>query len=342
MEDKKTSIGFFKKVWYSITKFEKYPEMAAEGVGKAIKYLVIFAVIITIFTAIGSVKEMHKMVQNLASYIEREIPEFTYEDKKVSMEIEEPIVISEVDYSTIDRIVIDANSESDEQKNATKQNNDIVGTTIFFYKNQIILRAKTESGEEAQQEYTYDDFIKSYTGTDIKTFDKAQLVEYMRSDNMSSFYYRYTGSVISSVLIVNIFVALIYSLELALLGWITTVIARIKIRFVALYNMSAYALTLPMILNILYIIVNYFTKFTITYFEVAYMALAYVYLVAAIFLLKDDFIKQQQEVSKIKQEQEKVREEIKEEPKEEEPEEKDKEEDNDEENNNQEPDGSQA
>ena len=26
---------FYKKVWYSISKFEKYPEMATEGVGRA-------------------------------------------------------------------------------------------------------------------------------------------------------------------------------------------------------------------------------------------------------------------------------------------------------------------
>ena len=32
-------IGFFKKVWYSITKIEKYPEMAAQGVGRALSYL---------------------------------------------------------------------------------------------------------------------------------------------------------------------------------------------------------------------------------------------------------------------------------------------------------------
>ena len=31
-------ISFFKKVWYSITKFEQYPTMAVEGVKKAIKY----------------------------------------------------------------------------------------------------------------------------------------------------------------------------------------------------------------------------------------------------------------------------------------------------------------
>ena len=33
------NIGFFKKIWLSITKFERYPEMAAEGVGRAISYL---------------------------------------------------------------------------------------------------------------------------------------------------------------------------------------------------------------------------------------------------------------------------------------------------------------
>ena len=41
MEEKEevVNINFFKKVWYSITKFEKYPEMATEGFGKAVKYL---------------------------------------------------------------------------------------------------------------------------------------------------------------------------------------------------------------------------------------------------------------------------------------------------------------
>ena len=38
-EFKVVKIGFFKKVWLSITKFESYPEMATEGVGRAISYL---------------------------------------------------------------------------------------------------------------------------------------------------------------------------------------------------------------------------------------------------------------------------------------------------------------
>ena len=39
MEENITKINFFKKVWYSITKINKYEEMREEGVGKSIKYI---------------------------------------------------------------------------------------------------------------------------------------------------------------------------------------------------------------------------------------------------------------------------------------------------------------
>ena len=63
MEENKTkNINFFKKLWYSITKFEKYPEMAAEGIRSAIKYLIIISFIVSIFISIGSTIEMHKVI----------------------------------------------------------------------------------------------------------------------------------------------------------------------------------------------------------------------------------------------------------------------------------------
>jgi type III secretory pathway component EscU len=157
-------------------------------------------------------------------------------------------------------------------------------------------------------------------------------------------------SVTVYLLITNIVVALLDTFELAILGWITSITAKIKMRFSALYNMAIYSLTLSMILNMIYIIINCFTKFTISYFQVAYITIAYVYLAASIFILKDDFMKKQEEVEKIKQEQKKVREEIKEQ--EEQKQEKSKKrqekekkkEDEDEDNNNQgeEPKGSEA
>ena len=337
-ENKPQTINFFKKVWYSITKFEKYPEMATEGLGSAIKYLAIISLILTFFVVIGSTIEMNKLVQNVATYIEDNIPEFSYENNQVTMQTEEPIVIDDIQYPNINKIVIETKAETDSEKQLAKQTNEIVGTTIYFFKNQILLAKKQDDSKIEEQSYSYKDFIAGYTQENITSFNKAELIEYMRSANMNSYYMRYAMSLSMYLLVLNILVALLDVLQLAVLGWITAFTARIKMRFVAIYNMAVYSLTLSMILNIIYVVINYFTKFTIEYFQVAYIAIAYIYLAATIFILKDDFMKKQEEISKIKEEQKKVREEInqteddqKQEKTPEEKKEEDKKQDNDEE-----------
>ena len=352
MEENKTQkINFFKKVWYSVTKFEKYPDMAAEGLGNTIKYLAIMVAIVTVFITIGSLIEMNKLVGKLAIYIDENIPEFSYAEGILSMEINEPMVIENVEYSGIDRIVINPFAESDEDKNKSEEENNINGNTVFFFKDQIILRSKDENDNVNRQNYTYKDFITSYTQENIESFNKQELIQYITSEKMNNYYMRYGASLLIYLVIMNLLVALLDTLQLAVLGWITSITARIKMRFLAIYNMAVYSLTLPMILNIIYVVINYFTKFTISYFQVAYITMAYIYLAATIFIIKDDFMKKQEEVEKIKQEQIKVKEEIrqqeeekKKEKKEDKPnkkkeKKKEKEEDN---NNGEEPKGSEA
>ena len=312
MEENKElkNISFFKKVWYSITKFEKYPDMAIEGFSSAIKYLFILTAIITVFSTISSLIEMHKLVENLAKYIEDNIPEFTYQDGKVNMELSEDMVIDDVQYDGIDRIVLSPNTEEDVAKEQVITNNEIVGVTVLFFKDQIILRSKNENNAINEQEYTYQDFIKGYTQEDIKQFNKTDLIDYMTGTGMNNYYYRYTVSSFIYLLFLALVSSLLNAVQIAILGLVTALVARIKITFVAIFNMAIYALTLPTILNIIYIVINYFTTFTTNYFQVAYITIAYIYLAAAIFIIKDDFIKKQQEVDKIKEEQKKVRDEI--------------------------------
>lgn len=307
------NINFFKKLWYSITKFEQYPAMATEGLKRAIKYLITITAIVTVFVTIGSVLQMKTMIKDLAKYVQDNIPEFSYSNGSVSMESQEAITIENVEYTGIDKIVIDTLAETEEQKSQVEKDGTISGTTIFFFNNQIVLKTQIENSEEIRQTYTYSDFIANYTGENIEKFNKTEFVQYLTGNGMTNFYVQYGFTMFIYMVIVNIMVALLDSLEIALLGWITATIARIKMRFVAIYNMAIYSLTLPMILNVVYIIINYFTNFTIKYFQVAYITIAYIYLAAAIFILKDDFIQKMQEVIKIKQEQLKVREEIKEE-----------------------------
>ena len=343
--EKNKNINFFKKVWYSITKFEKYPDMAAEGVYKAIKYITILMIVLSIFLTISSLIESKKMVTDLSQYIQDNIPDFSYQDGKVSMDIEQPILLDNIQYNGIDYIIINPNLEDDTDKDNYKNENGKIGTTVYFFKNQIVLENKNENGEKQTQEYTYQDFIQSYTQENITQFNKDELVDYLTSEKMNSFYIRYAMSIIIYLVFMNIIVGLLDSVELAVLGWITSLTARIKIRFTAIFNMAIYSLTSSILLNCIYVIINYFTDFTIEYFSIAYITIAYVYLAASIFIIKDDYLKKQEIVEKIKQEQEKVREEIKEQErqKEEKKEKKEKEEKKEEkENNNEEPKGSEA
>lgn len=303
--------NFFKKAWYSITEFEQYPTMAVEGLKRAIKYLAILMAIVSIFIMINSLLQLKGLIADVANYIQNNIPEFSYSEGELNLQTEDTVIIEELQDAGIDKVVINTIAENDEQKSQIENDNIINGITVFFFKDELVLKAKTEENELIRQYYTYSDFLAGYTGENIESFDKVGLVQYLTSEKMTTFYIRYGVAIFIYLLIINIMVGLLDALEIALLGWITASIARIRMKFVAIYNMAIYSLTLPIVLKILYIIINYFTDFTITYFEVAYTTIAYIYLAASIFILKDDFIKKMQEVEKIKQEQLKVREEIK-------------------------------
>ena len=235
MEGKEKVVNkkFFKKVWYSITKFEQYPAMAIEGLKRAIIYLIILTAIVSLFAMIGSLIETNKMMEELAQYIQDNIPEFTVTEGKLSMEIAEPIIIENIEEMAIDRIVINPLAETEEQKAQSESENLMVGITVFLFKDQVVLETKAENSEVFKQQYTYNDFVASYTGENIQTFNKSELVEYLTSQKMMQFYLRYAGSLFVYILSANIIVALLETLEIALLGWITTGMARIKMKFVA-------------------------------------------------------------------------------------------------------------
>ena len=343
MEKKEeVKINFLKKIWYSITNFEQYPTMAIEGVGRAIKYLILLTAIISIFVTFCSYLDIKNTVQDLSRYIQDNIPEFSYSNGSIFMDTQDAIVIEDVENTGMDKILINTAIKTDEEKAQFEKDNSLNGSIAYFFNDEIVLKIQMENEEIARQKYTYADIITILTGNNIESSNKTELVQYLSSNKMTTFYNTFTISMYVYYFIENFILVLVYSLEIALLGWITTIILRIKMRFKALYNMSAYSITLPTILMTIYIVVNYFTGFTIKEFQIAYIAISYIYLAAAIFILKDDFMKRMQEVEKIKQEQLKVREEIKEEQEKKEDKDEDKKEEKEDNNKDDEPQGSEA
>lgn len=99
-------------------------------------------------------------------------------------------------------------------------------------------------------------------------------------------------------------------LLLSVLGFITSRIAKVPLKYSAIVSISCYALTLSIILNAIYILINRFTGFEIKYFQIMYNGIGYIYVVTAILMIKTDLIKQQIEIAKLEEEQKKIREEL--------------------------------
>ena len=156
-------------------------------------------------------------------------------------------------------------------------------------------------------EYKYNDIIGKYN---IVEFNKQDVLNFIsKIDNFSSYVSVFIAMSIS-LYIVYTFSTIVDVFMLAILGFIVARIAGMKMRFKATFNIGIYALTLPILLNIVYIIINNFTGFEIKYFSWMYTTISYIYVIVAILLIKTDFIDKQEELMKIVEEQEKVRQEI--------------------------------
>lgn len=206
-------LNFFKKIWYSITKFEKYPELAALGVKKALIY---FTELIVIFCVIYTGSYVY-YVQNVATFEEENL---SFSQKVIKTMIKE-----------------------------TENENEPIDKAL--------------------------EIAENYSG------------------------YAMVGSLFISSFI-SFFVAIILDVfTLSVFGLFTCLIAKIKMNYKAVFNMSIYAITLSLMLRTIYVAVTMLTSFEIKYFDVMYIAVAYISLAAAIFLIKSDVIKQHLELMKI-------------------------------------------
>ena len=102
------------------------------------------------------------------------------------------------------------------------------------------------------------------------------------------------------------------ALYISFVGYVAALIAKMKMRYVAIFNMSIYALTLPIALCIAYVGINIFVPFYIKYFQIMYDAVAVIYVVAAILILKSEVIKKRMELMKIMEVQKNIEEQVKE------------------------------
>ena len=294
-------IGFFKKVKYSIFNIEKYPEMAAEGVGKAVAYIAKLVVVLAIVLSIWTLYQTYQMINEGTNYLENEFPDFSYSDGTLTVDSEEAIVIENEQFG---KIIVDTNTDSEETINQYLNQINEYGIGAVVLKDRAILKNITMIGEVS---YNYQE---SFNSMNLTEFNKQDVVNYVQNGQINTLYFSVFVSLFIYSFTMYFINTLWYAIIIGIIGYFTMWILKMKMRYVAVFNMAVYALTLSTILNIIYLIVNMLFSFTIEYFSIMYVTVATIYLLAAIFILKTELMKKQAEVMKIVEAQQIVKKEL--------------------------------
>ena len=307
-KEEKMNKGFFKKIWYSINKIEKYPELSAEGLGRAIIYLMTLVLIIGAISSFATVYRTSLKVKEVAKYIDEKIPELTYKEDTLQVGAEEAIIDENENFG---KIIVDTKTDDQQQINQYIEETSDEENAVIILKNKLMLK---QSGTNGTTDYSYKDLFGQMG---ITEFNKQSLLDYLNGNGIMNLYFSLFASLLIYSFVIYLINILFYIIIISIFGYLATMILKLKIRYVAIFNMAIYAITLPALLNIIYIAINAFYPYQISYFEVLYALIASIYIMAAIFILKTEFNKKQGEVQKIVEVEKQIKEENKEENKEE-------------------------
>lgn len=300
--EEESKISFLKKIKISIFGLEDYQKLATQKVAKTVGYLAKLMLIFVFILSLALTYRFNKTVGNVKQYIENELSEVSFENATLTIttneETSEPILIEDQEFLN-GKLIIDTGDLTTEQ--IDNYTDDVKNYTngIVILKDKMVIKTSAISTT-----ILFTNIAEQYN---LVKLDKQNILDILSNPMLNAIFfitmYIYLFIIYFSTVLVD---ALLYSL----LGYITGVFSRLRLRYGAIYNISVHALTLPIILNLVYIIVNLFTGYRIKYFDIMYLAITCIYIITAILMIKSDVIKRQIELSRIISEQEKIKQEI--------------------------------
>lgn len=302
---------FYKKVIASVMDFDKYQEFATESVNNGIKYFLKLLLLLTIAVSIAITTRTGLIINQSINYIKNDSPYFKYEDKKLSVDSPEGIIYEDSEELN-GIIIIDTNDISEEKMAEYKKKTDLYSIGILLTKDQITVKNGILKEEITQN---YDEIAKKYN---IQTLDKEQVIEYFTTSKILAIYISIFISLFIVFIVLYVSELLMKAIMPMIFGYIAARLIGLKLRLSNIFNITIHGMTLPVLLYMIYIIVNLLTGFYIKYFDTMYITIISIYIITALFIIRSNLIKQQIELMKIVEEQKKVKQEIQD--KEEEPE----------------------
>ena len=305
--EEENKISFWKKIKISIFGLEEYQKLATQRVGKSIGYLAKLMLIFVFLISLVVTYRFSTVVNQVKQYVENEVEEIHFEENKLTVKPKDEgnqAIIAEEDELLNGKIIIDTGDLNEEQ--VTKYEEAVKGYSngMIILKDKIIFKTGITAMSTTM---SYQDISQRYH---IVKLDKQDITNMLSGTMIWTIYITFFITMAIYLFIIYFSTVLVDALLYSILGYITGVFSRLRFKYSATYNIAVHSLTLPIILNLVYMIVNQLTGYTIQYFSIMYMAITCIYIITSILMIKSDMIKQQMELSKIISEQEKIKQEL--------------------------------
>lgn len=299
-ESIKEKNGFFKRLKTAIFRVENYGDFLGEKPYSAIKYFLTLILFVVVIISLVSTYYYYKEITKGISYIKNELPDFTLTDGILKFDEYVEGYDSEYDFSLI--INTFDISDAEVENYAKKIQQATIG--VILLKDRFILNVGPEMNLLSEN---YTNLSSAYN---ISISNKSDLINLFSNSGVFSFC---ASLFAASILMYYITYGISVFSDLCFVALVGILIARlcgIRLKIAGAFDLSVYSLTLSILLSCVYNCSKILFGFTMEYFAVFYLLLAYVYLIAALFIIKDDLIKQQQELEKIYEVQEEVKKEL--------------------------------
>lgn len=277
-------IGFFKRIKFAITKFEKYDNFSKEKLTTTLSYLVKIILIFTLILSVVLTWKYKNEIDLVINKIANETPNFTIENNELNVESEEPVNLELFNDENI-LLVLDSSTNID--LNELLKNNNKYNYVVFCLKDKIVLSQGNDENV-ATSTFQYDEFLSVLN---VEKLEKQDIFNYVSSENMYQFLSAIYIFLVPITFIMYTLIFLMDIILLSILAWILVKLYGMKLSYKNSFNIAVYALTLPIILELIYLILNLTTGFTIKYFDVMYNLISYVYMFAVIFIIKINYDK---------------------------------------------------
>ena len=275
--------NFFKSFWYAITNFEKYKEFAylknQTVLGYVMILLLIFSVLITVALSIPVLTTVHDGID----YFEKDFPELNYSEGKLNIDSQEPIYLQD---DNLDAVVIFDTNATSEDENKYLEENKSHATTIFVFSDKLIVKTV------ALTSYTTYEYSQIQENLGFDTFTKQDILEQVTGNQIYKVYatiYLFLFAYAFLTYTVMVFMEVVI---LSILAWFVSKLYKANLRYANCLKLAPYAITLSLTLQLIYVYINTFTGFTITYFSLMYDIISYIYIITAILIIKNDGAKQ--------------------------------------------------